>query len=167
MPQVQLFVSVNKSLYQESLSANTYRRIKGDPALTRAEAESLLGGWNQNDQVFEVVGTLPDFALYQVKQNSDMDEGRGAMRVVGSYGTFEDAFRNAQGRGVMGVGNGDIVIRSSNVDTNIYSGTFGLNGDYFKVVTRAPVIKKVRAQAEDKTAHPEYAEYLRLKEIFG
>lgn len=45
---------------------------------------------------------------YGVYQNSDMTEGRGAMRLVHLFSHRADAEDDAKGRGVMGHGNGEV-----------------------------------------------------------
>lgn len=46
--------------------------------------------------------------IYVVKQNTDLTEGRGSMRPIGYFDDLEDAVAFAQGKGVMGVGPGEV-----------------------------------------------------------
>lgn len=47
--------------------------------------------------------------IYIAKENSDLTEGRGPMRVVGYYTNENAAVAAVKGRGVMGVGDGEVV----------------------------------------------------------
>lgn len=49
-----------------------------------------------------------NLVLYVARENSDMTEGRGPMRITGIFTREEDAFAKIKGRGVMGVGDGEI-----------------------------------------------------------
>lgn len=46
--------------------------------------------------------------LYIATENSDRTEGRGVLVVTGIYSVPEDALSAVRGRGVMGVGDGEV-----------------------------------------------------------
>lgn len=48
------------------------------------------------------------FVIYETLQNTDLTEGRGIMKTVSTWMVLEDAVEDAKGRGVMGVGDGDV-----------------------------------------------------------
>jgi hypothetical protein len=52
---------------------------------------------------------ISKLTYFETQQNSDQTEGRGPMVTVGTWGRLEDAVNDAQGRGVMGYGTGDVV----------------------------------------------------------
>lgn len=106
--------------------------------------------------------------IYIARENSDLTEGRGHMRDVGYFEVVDHAVAFAKGRGVMGVGDGEVdrVETFENCGeeagrrTRIYGyrkkpdGTWG----YGYMDCR---------DVPDPKKNPEYAEYLRLKEKFG
>lgn len=163
------------------------RDVLGRAVLTREEADTLVSENVRGDTVLEVEGMFPDDAIFEVQENTDKTEGRGSMRTVAYFNSFEAAFEVAKGRGVMGAGDGDILIHSMSstfgphvfsskeefeaVDTTVeswtdamgsrvYSSYFGLSGEYFSIT-------KNLTQEERKQQDPRYAQYLELKAIYG
>ena len=49
-----------------------------------------------------------NFQYFEVLQNSDQTEGRGPMKAVGQFKELKDAVEDAKGRGVMGIGDGEV-----------------------------------------------------------
>lgn len=54
-------------------------------------------------------GLTPVLTYYITRQNSDLTEGRGPMRDVSFWDNENDAYLDAKGRGVMGVGDGEVL----------------------------------------------------------
>ncbi len=50
-----------------------------------------------------------NFTIYEVHRNTDLTEGKGRMVAVSWWSTPEAAAKDAVGRGVMGVGDGEVV----------------------------------------------------------
>lgn len=109
-----------------------------------------------------------DIRYYEVMQNSDQTEGRGPMRVVNNFFKLEDAVEDARGRGVMGVGDGEVMevsITVNNDDTvsvdrvKVYGYRRGRDGRW----TSGYI--DLRDQP-DRSKDPEYREYLRLQRKF-
>lgn len=160
------------------------RDVLGHAALDEAGVAKIKERQTMLDTVLNVEGEFPDDAVFEVQENSDQNEGRGPMRTVGFFDNFSAAFEVAKGRGVMGGGDGDILMHSAssgarrvfstkeafeaagggdlmpNPGERVYSSYFGLNGAYFKVV-------KNRTEEERIEADPEYAEFIRLQKKYG
>lgn len=109
-----------------------------------------------------------DMRYYEVMQNADLTEGRGPMRLVGNFYTLEKAVQDAKGRGVMGVGDGEVVevsITLNNDDTvsverkQAYGYRQRRNGKWGYGYT------DLRDEPDPRT-DPDYANYLRLKKRF-
>lgn len=115
--------------------------------------------------------------VYAAKQNSDLTEGRGAMVTIALLSDEQEAVKLVQGRGVMGVGPGEVYKvlvypTAADVTAVLRDVKYGLayKGE-----------EKVYGYRRDLAGHwgygyvdnrdaptndPEYAEYLRLEEKF-
>jgi len=111
-----------------------------------------------------------DIRYYEVQQNSDQTEGRGHMVTVSNFLLLEEAVKDAQGRGVMGIGPGDIVQVSITVNNDntvsverekIYGHRY--NSDTRKWSHGFMDFRDLPDPREDA----DYREYLRLRRKFG
>lgn len=59
--------------------------------------------------------------IFVAKENSDQTEGRGPMRTIGYFDNLKDAYAAVKGRGVMGVGDGEIYCADMNQNPANYS----------------------------------------------
>lgn len=50
-----------------------------------------------------------EFTYYESQENADRTEGRGPMRAIGHFADIAQAVHFVKGRGVMGVGDGEVV----------------------------------------------------------
>lgn len=109
--------------------------------------------------------------IYEVSQNSDMTEGKGQMRPIAYFDDLLFAVEHAKGRGVMGVGDGEVnelIIHNSIDDLNnkgretkikIYGYRKDLSGNWgYGFVDNREYIELQK--------DPEYSEYVRLKKKF-
>lgn len=108
----------------------------------------------------------PDKIFYIASQNADSTEGRGANVPIGFFTNVEDAVKAVKGRGVMGVGDGDVyyaVLDAPYVNMFtrsrlVYNGGLRVGGEvtggYTKMFSEATGID------------PEYFKYLELKKKF-
>lgn len=170
----------------QALTSNgKYRDVLGFASFDQEAIAKHLKSVPVHDVVLQVRGTFPEDAVFEVQENSDQTEGRGPMRSVGFFDSFEAAFEVAAGRGCMGTGSGDIFIHNSDSDRRrvysskaefesfrdddsardkkgerIYSSYFGLSGKYFHI--RENLTDTAKAEVD-----PEFAEYKRLQAIYG
>lgn len=176
--------------------ASDYKDILGKVVLTRNRAETLItqvGRFADTilgaqvgrfaDTILRVQGVFPEDAIFEVRENSDRTEGRGTMETVAFFDSFEAAFDVARGRGVMGAGDGEIFLHANGSKSGrvfsskaefdscvgvgatapngerLYS-RHGLAGKYFHITANI-------TEEERVACDPHYAEYLRLRAIFG
>lgn len=108
--------------------------------------------------------------VYEAQENSDQTEGRGPMRTIAIFTTLEQAVKAVKGRGVMGVGDGEVL------ETDVYERAEDIaeNGRLYASRRRVYGYRK-RPDGKsdygyldfrDLTADPEYAKYLELKKKF-
>ncbi len=108
-------------------------------------------------------------AIYEATQNSDQTEGRGREIPIGYFDKLEDAVEHVKGKGVMGVGDGEVN------EIEVHATVSSLNE--FGPVTKT----KIYGYRKDPTGKwgygyvdnrdaptddPEFKEYLRLKAKF-
>lgn len=105
--------------------------------------------------------------IYIARENSDRTEGRGHSVDIGCYSDLDKAIERVRGRGVMGVGDGEVW------EMEIPDPPFAITGALPK--NRVYGYRKDLAgkwgygfvDNRDAPIHdPEYQEYLRLKEKF-
>jgi len=103
--------------------------------------------------------------IYIAKVNSDLTEGRGPMKIIGYYEDEQEACDAVKGKGVMGVGDGEI----TSVHLNVINPKEELVYGYHR--SGRGILGEWRygwVDGRDLPKHdPEYIEYLRLKEKFG
>ena len=116
--------------------------------------------------------------FFVAQHNSDQTEGRGGIVDAGAFEDVQDAYKRIEGQGVMGVGDGDIVLRMYyrcdacpelvKVDEPIYQGAsytqrnlLGRPGRYQDFMQDG-----WRKDYSPVAADPEFEEYLRLKRKF-
>lgn len=104
---------------------------------------------------------------YVTTENSDLTEGRGPMRDVSAWKTEQEAYKDALGRGVMGVGDGEVV-EVSLLEKTDEPGleikrrrVYGYDEDWDGMWRYHWLDQRDRP-----TDGEEYKEYLRLKEKF-
>lgn len=111
-----------------------------------------------------------DIRYYEVQQNSDQTEGRGRMVTVMTLMKLDDAVKEAQGRGVMGHGTGDVVEVTITVNND---DTVSVEREEIYGYRRNPNTGKWDYGFKDfrdlpnPQTDPDYKEYLRLKRKFG
>lgn len=100
--------------------------------------------------------------IYIARENSDLTEGRGPMRTLGYYTEPEPAIARVQGRGVMGVGHGEVStvkLDIGRVEERLFWGNHA-----------NPAGKWVYGYADNRDdpilSDPEYPEYVRLRKKF-
>ena len=115
--------------------------------------------------------------FFVATRNSDQTEGRGHQVEIDSFDNYKDAYLSAKGEGVMGVGDGDVLMRTYHrcedcpalikTDKTIYYGGPYTQKNTLGKGTYADYMpdgwhRDYSAMAQD----PEYADYLRLKNKF-
>lgn len=114
---------------------------------------------------------MSTFTVYVTQQNSDLTEGKGGMRDVSYWDNEGDAVQDAQGRGVMGVGTGDVVMRSyrtlddlSGKVEFVQKRVYGYRKDPFGKWSDGFIDNR---EFSDVTQSDEYIEFLRLSKKYG
>lgn len=110
------------------------------------------------------------FQVFVAQVNSDQTEGRGGMRDKDHFDNENDAYLAVKGQGVMGVGDGNVVLRSfvacggpsrcahiSVYNKQIYNGS-----NYGRKPGENGWIPEFDKRKED----PDYQQYLALKKKF-
>lgn len=108
--------------------------------------------------------------VYEAQENSDSTEGRGPMRTIAIFTNLEEAVKAVKGRGVMGVGDGEVL------ETDVYENAEDMaeNGRLYASRKRVygyrtrPDGKRDYGYLDfrDLNSDPEYVEYMRLKKKF-
>lgn len=111
--------------------------------------------------------------IYEATQNSDLTEGRGHDVTVGYFDHVEKAVLAIKGKGVMGVGDGDVWEITTGAPVKLKGHVGLINGTRVKVYGyRQNLASKWGYGYIDnrdelaKLADPEFQEFLRLKEKF-
>lgn len=109
--------------------------------------------------------------IYEATQNSDLTEGKGGMVTIAFFDNLEEAVNCVKGRGVMGVGDGEvfeIVIHSKVPDLNKYGReTKNKIYGYRKDLTGKWGYGYVDNREQEKIRNdPDYQTYLQLKRKF-
>lgn len=117
---------------------------------------------------------MKQFSFYEAQQNKDLTEGKGPMIAFALFDNELDAVVAVKGKGVMGVGDGEVSKITLNICESI--------DEYQKVVSEFRVVRKVYGYRKNwqgqwdygfvdnrdaPTSDPEYSEFLRLQAKFG
>lgn len=113
------------------------------------------------------------FTVYLAKENADLTEGRGPMKTVGIFTDVEEAVKAIKGRGVMGVGDGEVY------SVTVYDSVEDWRIDPSSRRYEEHLVYGFVYDAESKRRRygyvdgrdlprndPEYKEYVRLKQKF-
>lgn len=108
--------------------------------------------------------------VYEAQQNSDLTEGRGSMTTIAIFTNLEEAVKAVKGRGVMGVGDGEVL------ETKVYESAQDIDDNGRLYASRIRVYGyRQRPDGKwdtgyldfrDLNGDPEYVEYMRLKKKF-
>lgn len=114
--------------------------------------------------------------VFEARINADSTEGRGPMIVIGIFSDAGEAVMAVKGRGVQGVGDGEVYERKVFDTLEQWRNAKPENG---RIDAGHRLVYGYRQDAggtwgwgyadlrdDPKTQHPEYAEYLRLKKLF-
>lgn len=105
---------------------------------------------------------------YVASENSDQTEGRGPMKDTSAWETEQEAYAACIGRGVMGVGNGEVIEVSLLKKTDepgleiVRRKVYGYGKDWTGKWSYHWL-----DQRDAPTEDAEFKEYMRLKEKFG
>lgn len=117
--------------------------------------------------------------VFVTMQNADLTEGRGPMRPVAYFDDEASAVRCAQGRGVMGVGHGEVHAQTIFADWDEWEAFAGEDVNSLRGLVSSRLIWGNRKNWADKwdqgyidqrdrpTNDPEWATYVRLRRKFS
>lgn len=108
---------------------------------------------------------------YEVSQNQDQTEGRGPMIAVSWWSSEKDAVKDSKGRGVMGVGDGEVhAVYLEDGFNDLHGTKRNLTKELVWGYRKDWAGKWGHGYADNRdapTRDPDYQQYLKLKAKFG